>query len=78
MSWHEIETILMDPGVHLEEYDYCFAHKRKCCRIPVFCEGGNDSLQLLVAGSPCPDHSTFGKRNGQAGETAPAFMVLTL
>ena len=66
----------MDPGVTLKEKDFCFAHNGPCPRIPFKKEPG--FLNLLLAGSPCPDHSSFGKHNGQAGESAPAFMVLTL
>lgn len=64
----------MDPEVKLEEFDYCHVHHKECRRVP----GMGPDLDLVVAGSPCPDHSNFGKHNGQAGESGPAFMTLTL
>lgn len=68
----------MTPDVQLDDWDYCLAHKRQCRRIPDATSSSKDFLDLLTAGSPCPDHSSFGKRNGVTGESGPAFMVLTL
>ena len=69
----------MDKSTSIAEYDICLAHGRKCRRVPgmdVKADAGY--LDMLVAGSPCPDHSSFGKHNGQTGESAPAFMTLIL
>ena len=80
MSWGELEELLMDESVVLNEFDYCHTHKKQCRRVPEHGNGSatKDYLDILVAGSPCPDFSSFGKHNGQSGETSPAFMTLTL
>ena len=76
MSWRELEEVLLPRDVKISSYDYCYRHDKNCRRLPTKKRNTNGILNILCAGSPCPDYSNFGKHCGQSGATAPAFMML--
>lgn len=78
MNYSELEELLLDPAVKLAEYDHCLRHSCNCRRVFHSKQSGKRVLRLQVAGSSCTDYSLFGKRLGQSGPAAPAFMVLIL
>ena len=72
----ECKRILMRDDVLLNELDYCYTHQRQCRRLPVV--EGQGHLSVLVAGSPCPDFSAYGKRSRDLGKTGHLFVILKL
>ena len=76
-NYDELTDILMRDGVKLDEFDYCWAHDKRCRRLPR--RGSSDEISILCAGSPCPDWSSYGDRGrGDAGPRAHLFIILTL
>ena len=75
-NYGEYQDILFPESVKLHECDFCYKHKKMCRRLPY--AGKSDELTLLVAGSPCPDYSSFGQHAGQVGKTGHLFVILKL
>ena len=75
-DYEECKRILKRDDVLLNELDYCYTHRRQCRRLPVV--EGHGHLSVLVAGSPCPGFSAYGKRSRDLGKTGHLFVILKL
>lgn len=81
MNFGELEDIICVPELELKQFNHCLRHICQCRRVfnPNDRQQGQCKvLNILAAGSPCPDYSNFGKHCGQSGEAAPAFITLSL
>lgn len=75
----EIISYVTSNNVTLNNEDWCYAHCKQCTRIPsrlATSASEQTPKQILVAGHPCVDWSSFGSQLEGGGPTALATAVL--